>query len=336
MGQGSLERGGAAGYRAALRVGGALRALQKSFMFCLQSPPSPRNSPPANCLPFARVAELVDALDSGSSGSNPVGVRVPPRAPTVSFCFRLWRSEARRRFFRPGPRGGMRTPAAAKRRPPGVRMPEAGPKRSEPGGDSLRRGAPQTCMDGAPAESIPPRAPTVSFCVRLWRSEARSLTSGHRIPGRRKWVAELKNDESGSHPTCRRPPPQSPGSCRRFFDTVRVGRSWRIAWSRDLGAFVGTQMAGLPCRVGGERGGFWCESPPASARARRRKRAHAPLDPPFGEGQGASGTDRGDAEVLLAGVREMMSVVPELSELVFFLNDRFFKRDPFSIYSTPP
>ena len=29
----------------------------------------------------AEVAELVDALDSGSSGVTPVGVRVPPSAP---------------------------------------------------------------------------------------------------------------------------------------------------------------------------------------------------------------------------------------------------------------
>ena len=31
----------------------------------------------------ARVAELVDAQDSGSCGSNPVGVRLPPRASVV-------------------------------------------------------------------------------------------------------------------------------------------------------------------------------------------------------------------------------------------------------------
>lgn len=30
----------------------------------------------------ARVAELVDALDSGSSGQGPVGVRVSSRAPS--------------------------------------------------------------------------------------------------------------------------------------------------------------------------------------------------------------------------------------------------------------
>ena len=30
----------------------------------------------------AEVVELVDALRSGRSGSNPVGVRVPPSAPT--------------------------------------------------------------------------------------------------------------------------------------------------------------------------------------------------------------------------------------------------------------
>jgi hypothetical protein len=46
------------------------------------------------CRP-ARVAELVDALDSKSSGSNVVGVRVPPRAQKIStmlrffFAFRL-------------------------------------------------------------------------------------------------------------------------------------------------------------------------------------------------------------------------------------------------------
>ena len=34
----------------------------------------------------AEVAELVDALGSGSSGCMPVGVRVPPSAPTVLFC----------------------------------------------------------------------------------------------------------------------------------------------------------------------------------------------------------------------------------------------------------
>ena len=30
---------------------------------------------------IAEVAELVDALGSGSSGGSPVGVRVPPSAP---------------------------------------------------------------------------------------------------------------------------------------------------------------------------------------------------------------------------------------------------------------
>ena len=33
----------------------------------------------------AEVVELVDALRSGRSGSNPVGVRVPPSAPIVLF-----------------------------------------------------------------------------------------------------------------------------------------------------------------------------------------------------------------------------------------------------------
>jgi hypothetical protein len=32
-------------------------------------------------VPRAEVVELVDALRSGRSGSNPVGVRVPPPAP---------------------------------------------------------------------------------------------------------------------------------------------------------------------------------------------------------------------------------------------------------------
>ena len=34
----------------------------------------------------AEVVELVDALRSGRSGSNPVGVRVPPPAPFQSEC----------------------------------------------------------------------------------------------------------------------------------------------------------------------------------------------------------------------------------------------------------
>ncbi len=35
----------------------------------------------------ARVAELADALDLGSSGPDPVGVRVPPLA---RFSFGIW------------------------------------------------------------------------------------------------------------------------------------------------------------------------------------------------------------------------------------------------------
>ena len=34
--------------------------------------------------PRAEVVELVDALASGASGSNPVGVRVPPSAPFLN------------------------------------------------------------------------------------------------------------------------------------------------------------------------------------------------------------------------------------------------------------
>ena len=33
---------------------------------------------------LAGVAELVDALDSGSSGRKPVGVQVPPPAPFIN------------------------------------------------------------------------------------------------------------------------------------------------------------------------------------------------------------------------------------------------------------
>ena len=36
-----------------------------------------------NASTFARVAELADALDSGSSGSNPVWVQVPSFAPNL-------------------------------------------------------------------------------------------------------------------------------------------------------------------------------------------------------------------------------------------------------------
>ena len=32
---------------------------------------------------FAKVAELADALDSGSSGKSPMGVRLPPFAPRI-------------------------------------------------------------------------------------------------------------------------------------------------------------------------------------------------------------------------------------------------------------
>ena len=35
--------------------------------------------------PYADVAELADALDSGSSGSNTVGVQVPSSAPKPEF-----------------------------------------------------------------------------------------------------------------------------------------------------------------------------------------------------------------------------------------------------------
>ena len=35
----------------------------------------------------AEVVELVDALRSGRSGSNPVGVRVPPSAPFLFKTF---------------------------------------------------------------------------------------------------------------------------------------------------------------------------------------------------------------------------------------------------------
>jgi hypothetical protein len=37
----------------------------------------------------AEVAELADALGSGSSGSNPVGVRIPSSAPFLLFVFLL-------------------------------------------------------------------------------------------------------------------------------------------------------------------------------------------------------------------------------------------------------
>ncbi len=42
------------------------------------------------------VAELVDALDSGSSGRKPVGVRVPPSTPYEDLCPKL-----KLNFYRP-------------------------------------------------------------------------------------------------------------------------------------------------------------------------------------------------------------------------------------------
>ncbi len=40
----------------------------------------------------AEVVELVDALRSGRSGSNPVGVRVPPSAPSYMKTIRKLRN----------------------------------------------------------------------------------------------------------------------------------------------------------------------------------------------------------------------------------------------------
>lgn len=39
---------------------------------------------------LAEVVELVDALDSGSSGCTPVGVRVPPSAPFFFFLTSMY------------------------------------------------------------------------------------------------------------------------------------------------------------------------------------------------------------------------------------------------------
>jgi hypothetical protein len=41
---------------------------------------------------YADVAESADALDSGSSGSNTVGVQVPSSAPTIYFSFECMRT----------------------------------------------------------------------------------------------------------------------------------------------------------------------------------------------------------------------------------------------------
>jgi hypothetical protein len=51
----------------------------------LAQPSMVRIHPPPPILYHAKVVELADALDSGSSGSNTMGVRLPPFAPIKRF-----------------------------------------------------------------------------------------------------------------------------------------------------------------------------------------------------------------------------------------------------------
>ena len=48
-----------------------------------QSAPGPGGPAPEKYPASAEVVELVDTLVSGTSGSNPMGVRVPPSAPVI-------------------------------------------------------------------------------------------------------------------------------------------------------------------------------------------------------------------------------------------------------------
>src|SRR5512141_2298636 len=84
-----------------------------------RSPLAPPGAPSLK-IEYAVVAELVDALDSGSSGFTAVGVRVSPTAPPKAlvfqgfFIFGSWRSCVNRPGGL-GPAGRWRTRARAAR-----------------------------------------------------------------------------------------------------------------------------------------------------------------------------------------------------------------------------